>query len=130
MEETIDQVLCPICNGEGKFLGEMGLFAHFSCRDCGMGFMKDIYEHAHFQEGEQNFSIFPFTFHEVDIQVERVDSYGDDLEETLTFEEGITVTDQEDIENTRATFILFCMELYQDGIKSEPIITFDFERKE
>lgn len=132
MEETIEMVLCPICEGEGLFLGNMGSFAHFSCRDCGMAFMRDnhYYENADLQEGEQNSPSFPFHIQEIDIYIKRERSYGDDLEETLTLEKGIFVMDENDVENTRSAFSLVWAELYPFGTIEDPIITFDFERKD
>ena len=29
---------CPICDGDGVFLGALGDLDHYSCRDCGMQF--------------------------------------------------------------------------------------------
>jgi transposase-like protein len=31
---------CPLCPGQGVFLGALGLARHYRCRDCGITFMK------------------------------------------------------------------------------------------
>lgn len=40
-EEVSDEsepVHCPVCGGEGGFLGALGWRQHFCCRSCGMQF--------------------------------------------------------------------------------------------
>lgn len=33
---------CPMCDGEGVLLGQLGRLVHFRCRQCGMGFHTEV----------------------------------------------------------------------------------------
>jgi len=33
---------CPVCGGEGQFMGALGVLAHFCCRNCGMWYNQEI----------------------------------------------------------------------------------------
>jgi hypothetical protein len=38
-EDDLDwQPSCPVCGGEGNFMGQLGSLAHYRCRQCGMDF--------------------------------------------------------------------------------------------
>lgn len=128
----VETIRCPMCEGPSIFMGNLGEFSHFVCRNCGMPYMQDTHfdMHAHFDIGEQNSLEFPFRINELDIVVFRVGSYGDDLHETVTFEHGLTVTHEDDIEEARNAIIMIWAELYQHGIKGDPLVTFDYEREE
>jgi tRNA(Ile2) C34 agmatinyltransferase TiaS len=34
--------ICPICDGEGKYMADLGDLAWFRCEDCGMDFSTPI----------------------------------------------------------------------------------------
>lgn len=33
-----DDIFCPVCQGDGMFLGSLGNLDHFRCRACGLTF--------------------------------------------------------------------------------------------
>ena len=34
----LEVVECPLCGGDGEFLGQLGSVTHLRCRQCGMEF--------------------------------------------------------------------------------------------
>lgn len=40
--EDEEPVPCPACGGDGGLLGKLGSLSHYSCRNCGMQFSREV----------------------------------------------------------------------------------------